>query len=236
MRLTAFAIGALLLGTATPASAEWFADLYGGSSYTPRSDLILVVGSPSGPADHTFHDVKWDPSGEFGARAGYWLESVPWYGIGLDVFRFDANVPTQTVDLTISGATAPATLQKIDFSISALAFDVVRLRYPFLVSSEYPKGRFQPYLTAGPALFRAKVTNKGNGELTTTQATDSVTGYKLAGGLSRQLVKNVSIFGEYRYTHFRAEPVLQGAITGAGVPLRFDLNTHHIVAGVSYRF
>jgi opacity protein-like surface antigen len=237
MRLTALAPLCLpLLAAATPASAEWFADLYGGSSYTPRSDLVLIVGSPTGPADHTFHDVKWDASGESGVRAGYWFESAPWYGIGLDVFRFDANVPMQTVDLTISGATAPAALQKIDFSISAVALDLVRLRYPFLVSPEYPKGRFQPYLTAGPAFFRVKVTNKGNGELTTTQAVDSVTGYKLAGGLSWQLVKNVAIFGEYRYTHFHAEPVLQGTITGASVPLKFDLDTHHVVAGLSFRF
>src|SRR4051812_44100061 len=93
----------LLFAVATPVSAEWFADLYGGVAYTPRSDITLVVGSPAGPADHTFHDVEWEKSEVFGARAGYWFDAAPWYGIGLDVFRFDANVPTQTVDVTISG-------------------------------------------------------------------------------------------------------------------------------------
>jgi opacity protein-like surface antigen len=155
---------------------------------------------------------------------------VPWYGIGLDYFGFDANVSRQTVDTTIFGATAPATLQPIDFSVSALAVDLVRLRYRFLA------GRFQPYLTAGPAFFRVKVTNKGNGELTTDTATDSVTGYKIAGGLSLQIAKGVAIFGEFRYTHFRAEPVLQGTITGAHVPLKFDLDTRHLLAGLSFRF
>jgi hypothetical protein len=30
--------------------------------------------------------------------------------------------------------------------------------------------------------------------------------------------------------------VLEGALTGAGIPLRFDLNTHHLVAGVTFGF
>jgi hypothetical protein len=36
---------------ATPAFAERYADIYGGAAYTPQSDITLVVGSPSGPAD-----------------------------------------------------------------------------------------------------------------------------------------------------------------------------------------
>src|SRR5690349_9358291 len=146
--------GALLFAAAGPARAEWFADLYGGAAYTPRSDIVMVIGSPTGPADHTFHDVEWDQSGVLGARAGYWFDSIPWYGVGLDFFRFNADVPTQTVNLTISGATAPATLRTIDFSADVIAFDVVRVRYRFLDSPGYAKGRAQAYATAGPALFR----------------------------------------------------------------------------------
>jgi len=226
----------LLFAVATPVSAEWFADLYGGVAYTPPSDVTLVVRPPGMEADHTFHDLKWDPSGVLGARAGYWFDALPWYGIGLDAFGFNANLPTQIVDTTISGVTEPATLQKIDFAIAAIAFDVVRLRYPFLASPEYPNGRLQPYVTAGPALFKVRVTNKGNPELTNRSATDSSMGYKAGGGLSWQLTRDTAIFGEYRYTHFHAEPVLEGAITGLRVPMQFDLNTHHLITGVSFRF
>src|SRR5262245_31544970 len=123
-----FLFVALCLASA-PAFAEWHADVYGGGAHTPRSDIVLVVGSPTGPADHTFHQVKWDPSAEFGARAGYWLAASPWYGAGIDVFRFKANIPSQTVDTTIQGITAPATLQAIDVSVTAIALDLIRLRY-----------------------------------------------------------------------------------------------------------
>jgi opacity protein-like surface antigen len=229
-------LGFLLFAAATHASAEWFADLYGGAAYTPRSDVVLVIRQPGGQADHTFHDLKWNPSGELGARAGYWFEAAPWYGIGLDVFHFDANLPTQTIDTTISGVTAPAALQAIDFSVTAIAFDIVRLRAALLASSEYPRGRLQPYVTAGPAVFKTRVTNKGNGELSTRTVSDSSTGYKIGAGVSWQLARNAALFGEYRYTHVRAEPVLDGTITGARVPMKLDLDTHHLVAGVSLRF
>jgi opacity protein-like surface antigen len=234
MRLAASCL--LFFSVVTPASAEWYADLYGGFAYTPRSDVVLVVGSATGPADHTFHNVAWTTSGVLGGRAGYWFDRAPWYGIGLDIFRFDADIPTQVVDTTIQGTTAPATLRAIDIAVTAVALDVVRLRHGFLANTEYPKGRLQPYITAGPALFRVQATNRQNGELTTRSASDTSIGYKVGAGLSWRLAKNSAIFGEYRYTHFRAEPVLQGAITGASVPMRFDLNTHHFVAGVSFLF
>src|SRR5258708_36283387 len=102
---------ALLFAAATPASAEWFADLYAGSAYTARSDITLIINTPSGRADHSFHDLKWDTSAVFGGRAGYWFGAAPWYGVGLDVFRFNADLPTQIVSTTIGSATAPATLQ-----------------------------------------------------------------------------------------------------------------------------
>ena len=220
---------------AAPAAAEWYADLYAGVAYTPRSDVTLVVSLPSGSADHTFHDVKWNDSATYGGRAGYWFDGTPWLGIGLDVFRFDADIPTQSVSTTILGVTAPATLQAIDVSNKVVALDVL-LRYPLFVSPAYPKGRLQPYVTAGPAYFKTRAKNTTNGELTTQAATDSSTGYKLGGGLSWQVVKDVAIFGELRYTHVRAAPVLSSALSPLKVPLQFDLNTYHLVAGVSFRF
>jgi len=218
----------LLLAVPVAAHAEWNADLYGGVVYTPRSDITQSIGSPSGPADHTYHDVRWDNSAVLGARAGYWFPAAPWYGIGFDVFRYYADVPIQTVDITISGATTPVQLQAIDFRVTTIALDVVRVRYQ--------AGKLEPYASAGPALFKVKVTNRGNGELTTTAGRDDAWGYKLGAGLSWFVSRSVALFAEYRFTHVHSEVVLQGTITGAQVPTRFDLDSHHAVAGASYRF
>ena len=233
MRTPWLLLGMLSCALAAPAHAEWDLGLYGGASHTPKSDMTMVIGSASGPADHTFHDVKWDPSAEFGMRAGYWFG---WYGVGLDVFRFDADIPTQNVNVTIQGSTSPVTLQAIDVAVTAVALDLVRLRYRAFTSERNPNGLLQPYVTAGPAFFRTAVTNRGNGELTTKTGTDMTMGYKLGAGLTWQVLPSTALFAEYRYTHVRTEPNLQGAITGASVPVRFDLNTHHGVIGVSLSF
>ena len=227
----------LLLGAAGAARAEWFADLYGGSAYSQHSDFTLVI-RPSGPeADHTFQDVKWDTSTTVGARAGYWLESVPWYGFGLDLFRFDANVPDQTVNATILGVTSPTPLGAIDVSVTAIGLDILRLRYSFMRSDAYPKGILQPYFTAGPAQFRTTATNKNNPELTEqSAASDTTWGYKLGAGASWQITNAIGLFGELRYTHVHTEPVLQSAFSPLRVPMTFDLNTRHLIAGASLRF
>ena len=227
-------LGALLCTLVAPARAEWDVALYAGASHTPKSDMTMVIGSASGPADHTFHDVKWDPSAEFGMRGGYWFA---WYGVGLDVFRFDADIPSQNVNLTIQGlGTSMVTLGAIDVAVTAVALDLVRLRYRAFTSERNPNGLLRPYLTAGPAFFRTAVTNRGNGELTTKTGTDTTVGYKVGAGLAWQMLPSTALFAEYRYTHFHTEPNLQGAITGANVPVRFDLNTHHGVVGVSVSF
>ncbi len=224
MRLLLFA--GLCLAAAA-ARAEPQIELYAGAAHTPKSNMTLVVNTPGGNADHEFHNVKWKNSLELGGRAGYWFAAAPWYGVGLDLAHFDADIPGQTVDTTIQGTTAPTALGAIDISVLMLGFDVVRLRY---------QGTLTPYFSAGPALFRIKATNRGNGELTSKSGTDNAIGYKIGAGLSWTLRKDLALFGEFRYTHVKAEPVLEGALTGAGIPLRFDLNTHHLVAGVTFGF
>jgi hypothetical protein len=177
MRKSVAALLCILSGAwAASAYAEWFGDLYAGAAYTRRSDVTLIIRPPGLDFDHTFQEVKWDSSPEFGARLGYWFGALPWYGVGVDVFHFNADIPMQTVDSNIMtiGA-APATLQKIDISTTAFGLDLLRLRY---------RGeRWEPYTTAGPALFRVRAQNVGNGELTTDAATDRAWGFRLGAGL-----------------------------------------------------
>ncbi len=75
--LVAFGVLIWLTISALQASAEWFADLYGGATYTSKSDLTLIVRLPGLSADHLLHDVKWDTSASFGSHVGYWFEALP---------------------------------------------------------------------------------------------------------------------------------------------------------------
>ena len=218
-------------------SAEWFADLYGGAAGTPRSDVTLIIRLPGLSADHTLHSVKWDTSASFGGRGGYWFEALPWLGIGLDVFHFGSNISTQTVPITVVGMNTAAQLQAIDFSITAIAFDVVRLRWPLLTSAEFPKGQLQPYFTVGPALFITQAKDTNNFTPGNQSVTDTSPGVKVGTGVAWQFSTHVAIFGEYRFTHFSPQPTFFNASPiPIQVPLQTDLNSHHLIAGISFRF
>jgi hypothetical protein len=194
-----------------------------------------VLRAP-GATDHTFDKIQWRTSPLLGGRAGYWFEKTPWFGMGLDVFRFYPDAPKQTVPGVIQGVKQPVTLQTIDYEVTALALDVIRLRLPLLESPEFPRGRLQPYLTAGPAFFFTRATNTLNGELDRKTATDTSLGVKVGTGASWQLSTRIALFGEYRFTHFRSEPVFNSTSSSLRVPFESNIDTHHFLGGVSFRF
>ena len=97
-----------------------------------------------------------------GLRAGYWIDPLPFVGLGLDFFYFSVPIPAQTASatgtltseirgkpITINGA-GQADIPSV--TLPALGFSPdLRLRWPLITSKEYPQGILQPYLTAGPA-------------------------------------------------------------------------------------
>ncbi len=65
--------------------------------------------------------------------------------------------------------------------------------------------------------------------------TDFSFGYKLAGGVAVQIVRNLSLFGEYRFTHVSPEVELRDA-SNRKTTLRADLDTHSALFGLSARW
>ena len=83
-----------------PAAAEWFADLYAGSSFTQKSDLKL---NDQGIGPGTYEDVEFDRSLAWGGRAGRFFDTVPFLGLGLDFFRYYPYLGPQSVQLRGDG-------------------------------------------------------------------------------------------------------------------------------------
>ncbi|MCS6925071.1 MAG: porin family protein [Candidatus Binatia bacterium] len=197
----------------------------------------------------TLRDVRANDFATGGLRFGYWLESVPYVGFALDAFLFDLSVPRQTVivdanaslDVTIEdetfpleeGIRLPGRLPAVSFPTTAITSSPsVMLRWPTLVSADFPKGRLQPYFTVGPAL------------LFTDTDPEASLGVKVGTGLAWQVHRHFALFVEYRFTHFNPE-VETGSVTlfGFGFRVRIrdpkietDLNTHYVTAGISFRF
>ena len=219
-----------------PAFAEWFADLYAGSAFTQKHD----VDTDTLGLRVTFQDVTFDTSFAVGGRGGYWFESGPLrsfgldIGLGLDVSYFTPDVSKQTLTACGFGFCASGQFADFDLSVTTIGLDVL-LRYPLMKSQQFPKGQLQPYLAVGPALFIAHAKDSTNFLPTRQSDTDTSVGVKVGAGAAWQFLKNWAIFGEYRFTHFSPEFTFD-LVPGIKTTVSTDVNTHYLLAGVSFRY
>ena len=244
-------IGAAVLGcllcASARVSAEWFVDAYGGAGFTESGDIefhgrarALDLGSV--PVIAELEDVKADTFPVFGLRVGHWFEAAPDIGVAIDAFHFAPDVSRQRVMATanISGEVFDqfidvkvGTRSRIpDFNVprtAVTAFDLM-LRRSFWKTQEIPHGQLQPYITVGPAL------------VFTSADPDVELGLKVGGGLAWQFHPNIALFGEYRYTHFPVSDIDVGRVQIGDVvqtgrlKTTVDVNTHFLLAGISFRF
>jgi opacity protein-like surface antigen len=214
---------------AVPAEAEWFADLYLGGAFTQTGDIdVGLSGVGVSPVTISLKDVAFDNSVEVGGRAGYWFETLSFLGLGLDVFHFRPDVSSQTVRATLLGMPGTVTLDDIDIRLIGITLDLM-LRWPFLKSGDFPKGRLQPYTSLGPAIFITKTKPAG-----LESDTDTSLGLKVGAGAIFLITTNIGIFGEYRFTH--VSPEFKFTTAGTVSKPEFDINTHHLIVGASFRF
>ena len=232
-KLVSIACLAILIGLAPrPAlvSAEWYADIYGGVAFTTKHNTETALPGFT----VTAHDVKFDTSGTVGGRVGVWFERIPWLGVGVDIFHFHPTIGGgQIIEISAPGLSGiTATIQTINVSVLGLGFDVLRVRLPLLQDEEFPHGRLQPYLTAGPALFWTRARDTTNLPPPANQSdTDMSVGVKVGAGTSYQLTPLIGLFGEYRFTHFESQHNFAGPIQ-----LTETFNAHHAIGGLSFRF
>jgi opacity protein-like surface antigen len=220
-------------------SAEWFGDLYVGGAFTQNHDVTAKFTFAGISTDVTGQDLHFDSSLMGGGRFGYWFDRFPWLGLGLDVSHFEPNIGTQTANFTVNGVSGGSgQADKVGLSVTDIAFDLM-LRWPGLVASEqFPKGRLQPYLSVGPAIFIATAKDSDNFGVPDNQSsTNTSLGVQVGTGVTWLLTPNIGIFGEYRFTHFSPQFGFDVATPGfSKTTVETDVNTHHVLFGVSIRF
>jgi opacity protein-like surface antigen len=102
---------------------------------------------------------------------------------------------------------------------------------------QFKYGRFQPYITAGPAIFfsRLKDTDAINGFTPARQtASDTSVGVKGGAGLNYALTATIGLFGEYRFVYFHVNQTgINDAVLGP-VAFKGNIQSYHIIAGLSF--
>jgi hypothetical protein len=220
-----------------PASAEWFADLFAGLSFTRDRDVKL---NDQGIGQGTYESVEFDRSLAWGGRAGRYFDSLPFLGLGLDFFRYYPDIGGQSVQLR--GCFFPGGCGSgrggtgsLDVETTSVSVDLM-LRLPLWKSTEAPQGRVQPYVAVGPPLFITTITPRNTRNFRNhDDDTDYSFGNKAAAGVAVQVWSNLALFGEYRFTHVSPEVELRDANLNR-TTLRTDLDTHSALLGISARW
>jgi hypothetical protein len=230
--IAAFVLATLSIGA--PARAEIALDLFGGVSLTESTNVAVDgIDNTNASLRGVLSDVKMDPGFTVGLRVGYWFESLPFLGLGVDAFFFTLPIPAQTVDSTvnISGSirgrpisntgSGQVRLPSIELPFAGFSPQLM-LRWPLFTSNEMPAGRLQPYAGIGPAwavsIDRDEVV--------------LVPGGLVRGGLAFQVFRHLALFAEYRYSFFPNFELTDSH----GLHFQTDVRTHHVVGGLSIRF
>ena len=208
--LIGFGVLAWLVTAALPASAEWVTDLYLGAAITQKEDVTIKIAGVGAS-----EKVNFDTSFTLGARVGYWFEGLPWLGLALDASFFNPDA-----DLTV-------------YPISPL----LMLRWPLFTSTQFPKGQLQPYAGVGPGLFISTTKIDLRPELEATFSDTSIDfGLDVRAGLAWLFAKNTAFFVEYRFTHVRPSFEDHVGFANLRTTVETNLNTHHLLGGISFRF
>ena len=232
------AIATFVLATlgiaAAPARAELAIDIFGGVSWTKPADVAVDgIDDTNATVRGVFSNVELDPGFTVGLRIGYWFESLPFLGLGLDGFYFSLPVPAQTVATTVSvsgsifdkpiSSTGSGQVRLPSFELPSAGFSPqLMLRWPLFTSNELPKGRLQPYVGVGPAWAVTIDTDKAA----------LILGGLVRGGVSFQLFRHLALFAEYRYSFFPNFELKDKS----GLHFKTDLDTNNFVGGLSIRF
>jgi len=215
---------------------EFYVGGYLGASLVPSTGLKFNDGIfPAGGTVNTSKQ-KFEPAVVGGLKFGYFLKSVPYLGLEAETNYAHNNVREQRVTLSSAvQGTAQAILPADDWATWTLALHIVG-RYGFLPDQEVPFGRLQPYVGLGPGL----VIVYDEVDAAKNFAIDAMAGVRYL------LLKNVSAFVEYKYSHqFDVEldshafiPVAANGVQGTVQrgTAHFDYDSHRIVLGVAYHF
>jgi lipid A oxidase len=233
----------LVFGLFVPRAAhpEIFVDAFTGKSFTQRSDLNVrqaALGSDFTVDDVGFDDKSFELPPYYGFRAGYYLESHPWLGFGLEFFHFkilaDVHESRHLAGLhqgTVVDSVVPmdSVVQRFDVShgvnyIMANGY----LRHGFLAEQErFPHGRIQMYGGGGVGPVIGHPENQIDGVENKQEYELAGPGGQLFVGAKLLVCRFGGLFAEYKYTLSHLDVHVHRGTAN------LDERSHHVVFGLT---
>lgn len=199
------------------ATAEYFVDIYGGVAI-PTDENVTVHGSQGGVTLETSDLVDFDETFAVGGRVGFWYTEanagVDYIGLALDVSYFKMEADDFGTDIDVVPITG-------------------------LIMLRYPGDTLEPYLGIGGGLFISHIEQDvdlsffGSGTKTASD-TSLDPGIDARAGLGIKVHKNITVFGEGRYTYFEAK--YKDTVSDVRVKVETEPNVFYFLGGISFRF
>jgi opacity protein-like surface antigen len=168
-------------------------------------------------------DLSLHNSVMYGAKLGYYFESMKWLGVETEVYNTNPNIKQQ--DVTASGPGGSATLTLPGQDLRVLNWS------PLTVVVRYQAGQFEPYAGVGMGVYFARVHDGQTGE----SSSDTSVGFNSQLGARYLVTKNLSVFGEWKYNraHFNFSDSTPTAATGG---FKGDYSANLFAFGIGYHF
>jgi len=221
--IISLSIGVALLWGVPVGAEPYIAGQVGVAFPQPLSDVELdQIPTPTTPEGTKSSDLSLANSGVYGAKAGYYVESLRWLGIEGEVYQLSPNVKQQTVSETPPGGATTTTLKPgTNLIVNTVALNVVA-RAQF--------GQWEPYVGVGPAGFIAQLNMKyrelGRDPLAISSGR---LGLNVEAGLRYRFLNHLAVFGEWKFNYAKFQ---------FNSPAHVDAtyNVHFLVIGVGYHF
>jgi opacity protein-like surface antigen len=203
-----------------PVQAEMYVAGQMGVSIPNRFSNIQGVDSSAGL---TVSDLSLQNSFVYGAKLGYYFDSMKWLGVETEVFNSTPHFKQQDAAISVPGFSA--TLNLTGQSLRVLNWA------PVNVVVRHQMGQFEPYAGVGMGVFFANIKDGQTGE----SSSSTNVGLNTQLGLRYLVTENVSLFGEWKYSRasFNFSPSSPTQATGG---VKGDYSANILAFGVGYHF
>ncbi len=225
MRRLPYALGvsAVVVGMfcmTPPLQAEMYVAGQVGGNVPNLFSNVEGVGNLTGV---TTSDLKLQDSLLYGAKLGYYFDSIKWLGVETEVFNSTPHLEQQVATVSFGGASATGILPGQSVRVLTWA--------PVNIVVRYQMGRLEPYAGVGLGVFFANLKDGASGESSST----TTVGFNAQLGLRFKVTENVTVFGEYKYNRANLE-FSESSPTQQTGGFKGDYSANIVVGGVGYHF